>query len=207
MECYNINYLVNCHHGALCSQWKAVQWQHMHKWPSNAVWCKGHWMPPPPLGGKPPGHLFRHTKQGCGNGNCSSKASSKKAWNEPSSQLIKATSCIDERWHTTILIGIEEISHIFHYQMSSLSEDNNWESDEGSMKLIKKQWSLISKHRSLAANSLTAKSVPAGTKNSHKHPHHDRVVFPSSGMKFMDTPDWTRVTSSEGVGWECVGWV
>jgi hypothetical protein len=49
--------------------------------------------------------------------------------------------------------------------------------------------------------SLTAKSVPAGTKNSrsegfllakllkhtaHKHPHHDGAVSPSSAMFFME---------------------
>jgi hypothetical protein len=45
-------------------------------------------------------------------------------------------------------------------------------------------------------NSLTPKSVPAGTKNSRldgfllakhkdKHPHHDGAVFPSSGMVLM----------------------
>jgi hypothetical protein len=70
-------------------------------------------------------------------------------------------------------------------------------------------------------NSLTAKSVPAGTKNSrpvgfysrnstestlhhkhtiHKHHHHGGAVRPSFGVGSMDPPDRTRVTSSEGVG-------
>jgi hypothetical protein len=56
-------------------------------------------------------------------------------------------------------------------------------------------------------NSLTTKSVPAGTKNSrlegvlvakhlkhtaHKHNHHDGAVCPSSGMVLLDehTPPW-----------------
>ena len=70
-------------------------------------------------------------------------------------------------------------------------------------------------------NSLTAKSVPAGTKNSrpvgfysrnstestvnhkhnnHKHHHHGGAVCPSYGVGSMDTPDRTRVTSSMGSG-------
>jgi hypothetical protein len=70
-------------------------------------------------------------------------------------------------------------------------------------------------------NSLTAKSVPAGTKNSrpvgfysrnstentlhhkhtiHKHYHHGGAVHPSFGVGSMDPPDRTRVISSEGVG-------
>jgi hypothetical protein len=45
-------------------------------------------------------------------------------------------------------------------------------------------------------NSLTAKSVPTGTKNSrsegfllakpHKHPHHDGAIFPSGGVDLMN---------------------
>jgi len=67
---------------------------------------------------------------------------------------------------------------------------------------------------------LTAISVLAGTKNSrpvgfysrnstksnvnpnttiHKYDHHGGAVCPSYGMGSMDTPDRTRVTSSEGV--------
>ena len=70
-------------------------------------------------------------------------------------------------------------------------------------------------------NSLTAKSVPAGTKNScpvgfysrnstestlhhkhnnHKHHHHGGAVCPSYGVGSMDTPDRTRQPSSKGVG-------
>ena len=69
--------------------------------------------------------------------------------------------------------------------------------------------------------SLTAKSVPAGTKNSrpigfysrnsmestlhhkhtiHKHYHHGGAVRPSFGVGSMDPPDRTRRPSSEGVG-------
>jgi hypothetical protein len=70
--------------------------------------------------------------------------------------------------------------------------------------------------------ALTAKSVPAGTNNScaegfllvkhlkhtaHKHPHHDGAVSPSSRMVLMDTPNWTWVTSSKGVGQGRLGWV
>jgi hypothetical protein len=72
-------------------------------------------------------------------------------------------------------------------------------------------------------NSLTAKSCYSGEKlrnlvgfygrnstdctlqhkhNYHKHHHHGGAVCPSYGVGSMDTPDQTRVTSSEGVGRE-----
>jgi len=72
-------------------------------------------------------------------------------------------------------------------------------------------------------NSLTAKSCYGGEKlrnpvgfysrnstestlqhkhNYHKHHHHGGAVCPSYGVGSMDTPDRTRVTSSEGVGRE-----
>ena len=88
------------------------------------------------------------------------------------------------------------------------------------------QFVLTSQHDGKAiydqlVNSLTAKFVPVGTKNSrpvgfygrnstkstlhhkhnnHKHHHHGGAVCPSYGMGSMDPPDRTRVTSSEGVG-------
>ena len=70
-------------------------------------------------------------------------------------------------------------------------------------------------------NSLTAKFIPAGTKNSHpvgfysrnstkitltttqqshKYDHHGGAVRPSYGVGSMDPPDRTRRPSSEGVG-------
>jgi len=64
-------------------------------------------------------------------------------------------------------------------------------------------------------NSLTAKSVPAETNNSRlevfllakhlkhtaqKHHHHDRAVFPSSGMVLLDEHTPPPGTSSEWVG-------
>ena len=73
----------------------------------------------------------------------------------------------------------------------------------------------------LGVNSLTAKSVLAGTKTSrpvgfysrnnmestlhHKHNnpqhyHHGGAVHPSFGVGSMDPPDRTRRPSSEGVG-------
>jgi hypothetical protein len=73
----------------------------------------------------------------------------------------------------------------------------------------------------MGVNSLTAKSVPAGTKNSrpvgfysrnstkstvnpnttiHKYDHRGGAVCPSYGVVSMDTPDPTRRPSSEGVG-------
>ncbi len=72
-------------------------------------------------------------------------------------------------------------------------------------------------------NSLTAKSCYGGEKhqnpvglysrnstestlhhkhNNHKHLHHGGAICPSYGVGSMDTPDRTRVTSSEGVGRE-----
>ena len=69
-------------------------------------------------------------------------------------------------------------------------------------------------------NSLTAIRVLAGTKNSrpvgfysrnstkstinpnttiHKHYHHGGAVRPSFGVRSMDPPDQTRITSSKGV--------
>jgi len=80
-------------------------------------------------------------------------------------------------------------------------------------------WSL----RTTWVNSLTAKSCYGGEKlrnpvgfysrnstestlqhkhNYHKHHHHGGAVCPSYGVGSMDPPDRTRVTSSEGVGWE-----
>ena len=105
------------------------------------------------------------------------------------------------------MIGaVGELSYISSYQ--TLSGDKNWKSNQASMKLDKKLGAYM--HRmGKAVNSLTAKSVPTGTKNSHaegfllakhKHSHHDGAISPSSGMVLMDTPDRTRVTSSEGVG-------
>jgi len=35
---------------------------------------------------------------------------------------------------------------------------------------------------------------------SHKHPHHDAAVFPSSGMVFMDEHTAPPGASSEGIG-------
>jgi len=75
----------------------------------------------------------------------------------------------------------------------------------------------------LLKNSLTAKSCYGGEKhrnpvgfysrnstentlhhkhNNHKHHHHGGAVCPSYGVGLgsMDTPDRTRVTSSEGIG-------
>jgi len=77
--------------------------------------------------------------------------------------------------------------------------------------------------RRIALNSLTAKSCYGGEKhqnpvgfysgnstestlqhkhNNHKHHHHGGAVCPSYSVGSMDTPDRTRVTSSEGVGRE-----
>ena len=62
---------------------------------------------------------------------------------------------------------------------------------------------------------LTAKSVPAGTKNSrsegfllakhlkrtaHKHHHHDGAVYPSSGMVLLDEHTLPPGASTKGVG-------
>jgi hypothetical protein len=49
-------------------------------------------------------------------------------------------------------------------------------------------------------NSLTPKSVPAGTKNSHKHPYHDGAVFLSCGMVLMDEHTPPPGAYAEGVG-------
>jgi hypothetical protein len=54
---------------------------------------------------------------------------------------------------------------------------------------------LLQKYKYLLFNSLTAKCIPAGTKNSlsedfllasHKHPHHDEPFPPSSAMVLME---------------------
>jgi hypothetical protein len=64
----------------------------------------------------------------------------------------------------------------------------------------------------LGGGGLTPKSVLAGTKNSpaeglwlakhtsHKHPHHDGAVFPSSGMFLMEENTSPPRASSQGVG-------
>ena len=61
-------------------------------------------------------------------------------------------------------------------------------------------------------NSLTPKSVPAGTKNScsegfllaklqaHKHPHHGEAVSTSNGMGLVDPPNPTQGRPVRGVG-------
>jgi len=41
--------------------------------------------------------------------------------------------------------------------------------------------------------------------NNHKHHHHGGAVCPSYSVGSMNTPDRTRVTSSEGVGRGGVG--
>ncbi len=77
-------------------------------------------------------------------------------------------------------------------------------------------------------NSLTALRVLAGTKDSphriptvrivqkvpsttntiiHKHHHHGGEFHPSYGVGLMDLPNPREVTSSEGVGQGCLGWV
>jgi hypothetical protein len=59
---------------------------------------------------------------------------------------------------------------------------------------------------SKSVNSFTPIRVLAGTKNLNsnttinKHRHHGGAVCPSYGVVSLDTPDPTRVTSSEGVG-------
>ena len=45
------------------------------------------------------------------------------------------------------------------------------------------------------------------TQLSHKHHHHGGAVCPSYGVVSLDTPDTTRVTSSEGVGRGRIRWV
>jgi hypothetical protein len=77
------------------------------------------------------------------------------------------------------------------------------------LKILRPFWNTAS----CFLNSLTAIRVLAGTKNrnstestvdhkhnNHKHHQHGGAVCPSYGLGSMDTPDWTRVTSSEGVG-------
>jgi hypothetical protein len=55
----------------------------------------------PYLPGRPHGHQFWSKKSSCGVVKLLFKASVKKAQNEPSTQLIEATSCV-ERWNATI---------------------------------------------------------------------------------------------------------
>jgi hypothetical protein len=51
-------------------------------------------------------------------------------------------------------------------------------------------------------------NVPATTNTTiHKHHHHGGAILPSYGVGSMDPPDPTQVTSSEGVGQSCLGWV
>ena len=64
----------------------------------------------------------------------------------------------------------------------------------------------------MGGGGLTPKSVLARTKNSraeglwlakntsHKHPHHDGAVFPSSGMVLMEENTSPPRASSQGVG-------
>jgi hypothetical protein len=80
----------------------------------------------------------------------------------------------------------------------------------------KLRWAHICAHSRIPVNSLAAKSVPAGTKNSrsegcllakhlqhtaHKHHHHDGAIFPSSAMVLLDerTPPPGTSASAEGV--------
>ena len=61
-------------------------------------------------------------------------------------------------------------------------------------------------------NSLTPKSVPAGTKNSrsegfllaklqaHKHPHHGEAVSTSNSMGLVNPPNPTQGRPVQGVG-------
>ena len=50
------------------------------------------------------------------------------------------------------------------------------------------------------AVGIVRKILSTRTQLSHKHHHHGGAVCPSYGVVSMDTPDRTRVTSSEGVG-------
>jgi hypothetical protein len=45
------------------------------------------------------------------------------------------------------------------------------------------------------------------TQPPHKHHQHGGAVCPSYGVVSLDTPDTTRVTSSEGVGRGRIRWV
>ncbi len=46
----------------------------------------------------------------------------------------------------------------------------------------------------------STKSTLQHKHNYHKHHHHGGAVCPSFGVGSMDPPNWTRVTSSKGVG-------
>jgi hypothetical protein len=67
------------------------------------------------------GHQFRLKKSSCGVVKSLSKASIQKAQNGPSTQLIKATSCL-ERLIT--MIKAKELSYFSSYQM--LKMDKKW---------------------------------------------------------------------------------
>ena len=67
------------------------------------------------------GHRFWHKKSSCGNVKSLSEASVQKAQNGLSTQLIKATRCI-ERSNATI--GAEEFSHLLSYQLLQLDKNS-----------------------------------------------------------------------------------
>jgi hypothetical protein len=83
------------------------------------------------------------------------------------------------------MIGaIGELSYISSYQ--TLSGDKKWKSNQASMKLNKKLGAYMHR-RGKAVNSLTAKSVPTGKKNSraegfllakHKHTNIPTMMGP-----------------------------
>ena len=54
--------------------------------------------------------------------------------------------------------------------------------------------------RRIPTVGIVQKSPSTPPHQSHKHHHHGGAVCPSYGVVSMDTPDWTQVTYSKGVG-------
>jgi len=78
------------------------------------------------------GHRFWRKKLRCGVVKSLFEASIQKAQNGPSTQLIKATSCV-ERWNT--MIKAKELTYLSSYQ--TLKMDKNCRSYQSPKKLVK----------------------------------------------------------------------
>ena len=122
------------------------------------------------------------------------KLSSKKRLIISGSQLVQIHKLISEL--------------ILHLQKNRCAYPNDRRSVAGKKMFHPNYW----------LNSLTAKSVPAGTKNSHSegfllekhlkhtahnHHHHDAAVCPSSGMVLMEEHTPPLGASLQGVGRGC----